>query len=669
MRSPRTWLFVSVVLAAGAIAAQEQAVPQFRAGVEIVQLDVVVLDGDRQPVRGLTAADFTVLDNGASAPIRAFSAVEIPNRARAAEASWADEAPPDVVTNQAANQEGRLVVILLDRSIGPNEPTLAARRIAAAAVQSLGPQDLAAVVSTNNGAVRNSTVQNVTADRTLLLRAINAADPSTGISKEAEGVWRSVGLEPPDPLTDGRCLCGLCVLETMTRVADAVRGTPRRRKVLLFIGSNVVWEAIRSTALPRDDVGCEVLLKDARAALFEAVDRANLTVHAVDPEGLVSLGPQTRASTPGGRDTQARSAAAARVQSQIAETNDLLARQGNLRMLPERTGGRTVTGRNDPEAVVPDIFRESETYYLIGFERATPGGSDGTRSIEVKVARKGTRVHAQRQYRPRAANGTSLPAAPETEGSRPIQERLTDLLPSAVLPLALSVVPFAAPDDGTAVVRATVDSGAFVGAGGTAVPLDIVILAVDRTGMPVASARQTSTVTISGRTLDFAPEINVQTQLRLPRGDYGIRVAVSDASTGRTASVFSDITVPDFNHAPLSLSGVAVELSDGSRLPTPTTRRVFRRSDRVRAVVQIYQGTARTDALRPVVMRAEILDARGKAVRDQSLPFEIGAFTNRRASAVMNVPVAELPAGEYLLKLEATAGQTRSGRALRFTVR
>ncbi len=38
--------------------------PQFRTGVELLQLDVAVLDSKRQPVSGLTAADFTVLDNG-----------------------------------------------------------------------------------------------------------------------------------------------------------------------------------------------------------------------------------------------------------------------------------------------------------------------------------------------------------------------------------------------------------------------------------------------------------------------------------------------------------------------------------------------------------------------------------------------------------------------------
>ena len=48
------------LLASAVLLAQGQSGrPQFRAGVELLQLDVVVLDNKRQPVRALTAADFT----------------------------------------------------------------------------------------------------------------------------------------------------------------------------------------------------------------------------------------------------------------------------------------------------------------------------------------------------------------------------------------------------------------------------------------------------------------------------------------------------------------------------------------------------------------------------------------------------------------------------------
>jgi VWFA-related protein len=647
---------------AGPLAQGQTDRPQFRAGVELIQLDVAVLDAKRQPVRGLTAADFTVLEDGVARPIRAFTPVELAPRTRSAEAVWTDTVPADVATNQVGEHEGRLVVILMDRSIPVHEPTLVARRIAAAAVDALGPHDLAAVVSTSNGAI-----QNLTADRARLLRAINAGDPSTDISKEAEAVWEAVGLTR-DPLSDGRCLCGLCVHETITRVAEAMQSAPRRRKVLFFIGSSVVWQSARPASAAGVDVGCETRLKDARNTMFSAVDRANLTVHSIDPQGLSNIGPQTRASSLGGFDRAVRSGPAVRLEQQQGETTATLRGQQSLQVLPERTGGRTVVNRNEPEAIVPAIFRESEAYYVLGIERGTSERADATRSIDVKVGRKGLRVYAQRHYLlssvPKDASATPVSRAPLSP-----EEVLNRLLPSAGLPLALAVTPFATPDSAKAIVRMNVDVGAFARADGTALPLGIAIMAVDQTGRPVASARQTSTVAVAGLASGRAPEVNVQSHLELPPGEYGVRVAVTDPATSRVAGVFSEVTVPQFDRDPLSLSGVTVDIASvPSAAPVPTTRRVFRREDRVRALLQIYQGTDRTEAIVPVSMRVQILDAKGAAARDQSLSFSEKMFANRRADCVITIPVANLPPGEYVLKLEASSDRQTTGRAFRFAV-
>src|SRR2546428_6391077 len=90
------------------------------------------------------------------------------------------------------------------------------------------------------------------ADRPRLINAINERrDWSTGHSKELKDVMTI----PDDALSDGRCLCGLCVLETLTRIADAVQNTPRRRKVLLFIGSSVIFQA--GPRAPSADVGSD----------------------------------------------------------------------------------------------------------------------------------------------------------------------------------------------------------------------------------------------------------------------------------------------------------------------------------------------------------------------------------------------------------------------------
>jgi hypothetical protein len=59
---------------------QQQQPPTFRTGIDLVQLDVSVLDKNRRPVKGLSAADFTVLDNGKPQPIAAFAPVAMIGR-------------------------------------------------------------------------------------------------------------------------------------------------------------------------------------------------------------------------------------------------------------------------------------------------------------------------------------------------------------------------------------------------------------------------------------------------------------------------------------------------------------------------------------------------------------------------------------------------------------
>jgi VWFA-related protein len=649
------------ILPFAAVAAQQQEErAKFRAGVDLVQLDVVVLDGKRQPVRGLTADDFTVLDNGGEATIRAFTPVELA-RPRADQPSWANDLEVDVVTNQIGEEEGRLVIILMDRSIPPNDPIATARRIAKAAVDSLGPHDLAAVVSTNNNAVQGLAVQNLTADRARLLRAINAMDPSTGMSPGAAAIMNQWGLQL-DPLNDGRCLCGLCVPETITRVADAVQSTPRRRKVLFFIGSNLTWQASGPISDLAANTGCELRLKDARNAMFAAVDRAGLTVHALDPQGLFNASLVAHA-------TVANKTAASPGASLRANTSALSDR-ANLTVLPDRTGGRTIFGRNNPEEAVPDILRETDAYYVIGIERAPSARQDQTRSVEVKAKRKGLRVLAQRQYVGLPSRPTASPSTPSPDATS-VGNALNRLLPSASLPLALAVTTFANPDNVTKpIVRLNIDAGAFAAADGTAIPLDIRIVALDLTGQPVASAKQTSTIAAKRAANAIPIEVNVQSHLELPPGEYGIRVVVSDPAGARIASVFSDTSVPAFDSASLSLSGVSVEIQDVvSGTMAASTRRAFSRTDQVRAVFQIYQGTGRAEPLAPVTMRVRILDARGATVRNQSLPFPESSFRLRRADGVVTLPLANLTPGEYLLALDASANQRTSGRAVRFVVR
>src|SRR5437867_416727 len=89
--------------------------PTFRAGVDVIRLDVSVLDKNRRPVRGLTADKFTVLENGKPQRIVALSEVDAGERDPMPTA-WMRHVPRDIAANDLADQvgDGRLFGIILD---------------------------------------------------------------------------------------------------------------------------------------------------------------------------------------------------------------------------------------------------------------------------------------------------------------------------------------------------------------------------------------------------------------------------------------------------------------------------------------------------------------------------------------------------------------------------
>src|SRR5262245_1372742 len=93
-------LVAGLLLAAGSLVPAAEQTPQvtFRAGVDLVDVEVSVLDKNRLPVRGLTANDFTVLEEGRPRPVVAFTAVDLPSRVMPP-APWMENIPVDTHTN------------------------------------------------------------------------------------------------------------------------------------------------------------------------------------------------------------------------------------------------------------------------------------------------------------------------------------------------------------------------------------------------------------------------------------------------------------------------------------------------------------------------------------------------------------------------------------------
>src|SRR5579862_1868360 len=111
MRSFKTVVLGAAVCAAVLARAQApQNLPKFRAGVDVVELDVSVLDKDQHPIKGLTAADFTLLEDKQPRPLVAFSEVDIPEPPPPT-AAWMRDARDDIATNDVTDHSLFLLFI------------------------------------------------------------------------------------------------------------------------------------------------------------------------------------------------------------------------------------------------------------------------------------------------------------------------------------------------------------------------------------------------------------------------------------------------------------------------------------------------------------------------------------------------------------------------------
>jgi VWFA-related protein len=621
----------------------------FRGGTDVVRLEVSVLDKDRRPVRGLTAQDFTIEEDGHERPVVAFASVDVPSAPKplAGTAAWVRDAPRDVATNTDGDT-GRLVVIAFDWSIRFIDQPLA-RRIATNAVDQLGPADQATVVFVRpNAGV--GTPQGFTTDRARLRAAIDRPFGTALVEPN------SPVLVDPEHYRDGECLCGLCTLESLTHLADALRTVSQRPKVVLFIGTYArAYEAMKPTRIPevirgpnpeitptftemRGATDCPGRLLDARRAFERAAGEANVTVHALDPVGI-----ETELNTPLGMYRMRE-------------------RQDSLAVVPDITGGRTVLNTNAPEAQVTAILDESSSYYLVGFEPGS-GRRDQLRRIDVGLRRKGVTVKARNAYTLADEPGSAAPATM-------LARSVSGALPARDVAMDVSAVPLIAGRRSAAVIVGRLDDR-------PAGPIAMLNAAFTPRAQPVTSRR--ITVRPANPRRPGADPLGLVSALALAPGSYEIRVG-TELADGTAGSVHTFVDVPDFARESLSMSGVLLHVApedpsaprdeiDGVLPFAPTARRVFTHTDTVSAFVQVSQGTSRKDMLVPVTIAMHIVDVQDRVVREQASTLGPDAFaSNRTANAKLAIPIAGLAPGQYLFKLDATAGKKSVERVVRFSV-
>ncbi len=659
--------------------------PTFRSRVDLVQVDVSVLDKDRQPVRGLTSADFTVLEDGKPQQITIFEPVDVPDP-EPPPVEWMRDVTPDVTTNET--RVSRLFVIVVDDVLIPTDPWIikSSRKIVEDIIAKFGPDDLAAIVFTGDS--RKS--QDFTNDHAKLLATLDKYNPGLA-------AWIGAGKMSG---VDADAHFKIGVAATLLNVMDTLIQIPHSRKALIWVTPGVPTKfdyALPTAYDPKDpsqtvaDRDAHLRLIELTKDLFDIARRANVPVYPIDPCGLSGLQFYLYANR---KDTG------------LAEPA-----MDYIMMTAANTGGHAIVNTNDFTPGINSIFQENGSYYLIGYN-PTNTNTDGTlRRIDVKVNRPDVDVRTKSGYvAPKPGD-----AAPTTVNGT-LAKAVAEPVPVRDLPLRATVAPFAIPGGRNAAVvialgvRQPVPESAATGR--VTVTTELRTSAYTTEGDLRGSQRHTAKVVLRAGAQGDA-DYEALSRIDLPPGRYRLRLAAYHAAAGKTGTVQVDVVVPDFNRDAASMSGVVLGATPGRPsaprdlfrdiLPlVPTAQRSFVAKDQVTALFDLYQNAGQTMVPAQVAIRivdgvgaALITDSRTigidrfvaaqtqkeapaaapviggtKSIPTISLqPRSVGSSPVRAAEFQYRVPLERLPAGRYLLTFEATIGAVVLRRDVQFDVR
>ena len=682
MRRAVALLLLTGLPLAGAAQSPSPQGPILRASVDQVVVDVVVTDADGQPVSGLTAADFEIVERGRPQAVATFTEVVLPLVRR----DVALPSPGDVRTNQRA-AESRVYVLLLDDANVRLErsPVVqnAARRFLARYVQ---PGDLVAVLTTTGlGVTRQEPTEDMalvdaaiarfagvategfesaSAQRAAQARASRNADPmSTRRTSTTLIDDGSVDVKD-DARDEGRERANL-TLRTLENVAESLAHVPGRRKAVLFFSEGPL--------VPLRD--SEMLAAEAR--VLAAAARANMAIYALNPTGLDH--PTTGDSRgvegiPGSLD----SLATQRSRDLNLGVNGVVVQRrlmaaAVLQNLAGSTGGVATIDQTNLDAALERIATDSSHYYLLGYTPDDAKREGRYRPIEVRLKKPGYTLSARKGYV--EADDKALRKAREKGkggAAGPLADLIRRPVPTAGLALSAQAIVLPGGRNNVRVVvevapQALLADGA---APGKDAALDLVIVPVAAGGQVMPAIEGTAALAVAGADAATIRErgVRIMQTLTLAPGRYQLRIAARETGRGTAGSVIAEAIVPAAD-AGLGISPLVLSSRQAGRVPSatrdpaletalggrpPTTVRTFDTADTVSAYAELIDAGAAT--VRPVQVSTVIRAAGGRElVRSPQPNANQGVAAGRSFAYVVDLPLKSLAPGRYTLRVEARA--------------
>jgi VWFA-related protein len=377
-------------------AAAHQSSAVLRSSSDLVRIDVEVTDKSGKPIKGLTANQFTITDEGKPQAITSFSYADI----EAIETAAADDTKPIVVSvdNDGPNspsadaisdalRDRRLIVLFFDLTSMQTDDLIRAHDAADKFVkQQMTKADVVAVVVfsthlnvlanfTNDRAVLNKAIAQLTPDN-----SANLASPLYAAAANGEyDVQEYTGAAYTPDETEFNVFNTDQKLAAVEGLADVLGGIPGRKAMVEFTGGITQTGEENRTQL--------------RAAT-DAANRADVSIYSIDSRGLFAAPPGGDTTTNAATGTSMFTGASVFHQTDQREDS-----RDTLATLSTDTGGKAFFDLGDLSDAFPAIQRDNGGYYLVGYNLGADVKHDGRwRAIRVKVNVPGAHVRYRDGY-------------------------------------------------------------------------------------------------------------------------------------------------------------------------------------------------------------------------------------------------------------------------------
>ena len=399
-RSSTTAVVVVLMLTTAALVSTQdpsapQAPPQptFRAGVNVIRVDVIVNDDKGNPVTDLAREDFEIVEDGRPQTIDLFRHVRIDGGTPSDGARTRQALSRDTEEREASRDDVRIFAILLaDYHVCQGRSRLV-RDALSTFVRTLGPNDLVAVMNPLTS-VRDLAFSY---DHDAILQTIQRFEGRRGDYTprnpiEEEHVKQ---MGSPEPIRHA------VVRDALTALSVRLGSMREGRKSVIFVSEGFPpgW------------------FSDPRqlGEITKEANRHNTSIYPIDPRGLMNgdsdVAPTIR---PG----------CGRMPSGMR----LRLSQDTLRELANDTDGRAIVDRNSLTEGLAQILRDSSLYYLLGYSSTVlAGGRQVSSDSCPRETAEGRRPCPQgvlgvngRGHQPRRQSGASHSAA---DPRRPCRDR------------------------------------------------------------------------------------------------------------------------------------------------------------------------------------------------------------------------------------------------------